>query len=216
MTLLHDPDLTVAPPGSPASTPEWWVGNARTFAGFLCSAFGFEPVAYSGPGDPGRSDRVSYLLRQGSMRFMVMARPPGLAHRRARPGVTATASATSPSGWTTSTRRPRTSQRGGTGLRPPDDDTGRARHHPPRCDRDLRRHRAHPPRPQPLRRAVRTALRAGDLPAPVGPGESSPTMWSATSSWAPSSAGCTSTSRSSASASSCTSTTTRSRPSTRR
>src|SRR5215475_8424431 len=49
---------------------EWWVGNARTFAGFLCSAFGFEPVAYAGP-ETGRSDRVSYLLRQGDVRFMV-------------------------------------------------------------------------------------------------------------------------------------------------
>ena len=25
---------------------EWWVGNARAFAGFLCSAYGFAPTAY--------------------------------------------------------------------------------------------------------------------------------------------------------------------------
>jgi 4-hydroxyphenylpyruvate dioxygenase len=43
---------------------EWWVGNARTFAGFLAAAFGFTPVAYAGP-ETGRRDRVSYLLRQG-------------------------------------------------------------------------------------------------------------------------------------------------------
>ncbi|MCU1351656.1 MAG: hppD [Acidimicrobiales bacterium] len=49
---------------------EWWVGNARTFAGFLCSAFGFSPVAYAGP-ETGRRDRVSYLLEQGGVRFMV-------------------------------------------------------------------------------------------------------------------------------------------------
>ena len=30
---------------------EWWVGNARTTAGFLMSAFGFRCTAYCGPGD---------------------------------------------------------------------------------------------------------------------------------------------------------------------
>ena len=49
---------------------EWWVGNARTFAGFLCSALGFSPVAYAGP-ETGRRDRVSYLVEQGGVRFMV-------------------------------------------------------------------------------------------------------------------------------------------------
>jgi 4-hydroxyphenylpyruvate dioxygenase len=49
---------------------EWWVGNARAFAGFLASAFGFEPVAHAGP-ETGRRDRVSYLLQQGDVRFLV-------------------------------------------------------------------------------------------------------------------------------------------------
>jgi 4-hydroxyphenylpyruvate dioxygenase len=49
---------------------EWWVGNARAFAGFLQSAFGFDVVAYAGP-ETGRRDRVSYLLQQGRVRFMV-------------------------------------------------------------------------------------------------------------------------------------------------
>ncbi len=49
---------------------EWWVGNARAFAAFLASAFGFEPVAHAGP-ETGRRDRVSYLLRQGDVRFLV-------------------------------------------------------------------------------------------------------------------------------------------------
>ena len=49
---------------------EWWVGNARTFAGFLAAAFGFDVVAYAGP-ETGRRDRVSYLLQQGRVRFMV-------------------------------------------------------------------------------------------------------------------------------------------------
>ncbi|NLV56072.1 MAG: 4-hydroxyphenylpyruvate dioxygenase [Acidimicrobiales bacterium] len=49
---------------------EWWVGNARTFAGFLAAAFGFEPVAYAGP-ETGRRDRVSYLVRQGDVSLLV-------------------------------------------------------------------------------------------------------------------------------------------------
>jgi 4-hydroxyphenylpyruvate dioxygenase len=49
---------------------EWWVGNARAFASFLTAAFGFDVVAYSGP-ETGRRDRVSYLLQQGRVRFMV-------------------------------------------------------------------------------------------------------------------------------------------------
>ncbi len=49
---------------------EWWVGNARAFTGFLAAAFGFDVVAYAGP-ETGRRDRVSYLLQQGRVRFMV-------------------------------------------------------------------------------------------------------------------------------------------------
>ncbi len=49
---------------------EWWVGNARAFTGFLSSAFGFDVIAYAGP-ETGRRDRVSYLLEQGRVRFMV-------------------------------------------------------------------------------------------------------------------------------------------------
>ena len=49
---------------------EWWVGNARQSAGFLAAAFGFEPVAYAGP-ETGRHDRVSHVLEQGGVRFVV-------------------------------------------------------------------------------------------------------------------------------------------------
>ena len=49
---------------------EWWVGNARAFSGFLAAAFGFDFVAYAGP-ETGRRDRVSYLLEQGEVRFVV-------------------------------------------------------------------------------------------------------------------------------------------------
>jgi 4-hydroxyphenylpyruvate dioxygenase len=65
-------------PGRPAAPPviggidhvEWWVGNARAFAGLLISSFGFEEVAYAGP-ETGRRDRVSHLLQQGRIRFIV-------------------------------------------------------------------------------------------------------------------------------------------------
>src|SRR4051812_5650247 len=49
---------------------EWWVGNARAFAGFLATAFGFEVVAYAGP-ETGRSDRISYVLVQDDIRWVV-------------------------------------------------------------------------------------------------------------------------------------------------
>src|SRR5256885_13519026 len=62
---------TVAPPRlGGIDHLEWWVGNARAFAGFLAAAFGFEPVAHAGP-ETGRRDRVSYLLQQGDVRFLV-------------------------------------------------------------------------------------------------------------------------------------------------
>ncbi|MGH9107600.1 MAG: 4-hydroxyphenylpyruvate dioxygenase [Acidimicrobiales bacterium] len=51
---------------------EWWVGNARAMTAWLCGGFGFEVAAYSGP-ETGREDRVSYLLRQGDIRFVVTA-----------------------------------------------------------------------------------------------------------------------------------------------
>ncbi|MCU1494087.1 MAG: 4-hydroxyphenylpyruvate dioxygenase [Acidimicrobiaceae bacterium] len=51
---------------------EWWVGDARAMAAWLCSGFGFEIVAHAGP-ETGRSDRVSYVLAQGDVRFVVTA-----------------------------------------------------------------------------------------------------------------------------------------------
>jgi 4-hydroxyphenylpyruvate dioxygenase len=49
---------------------EWWVGNARQAAHFLASAFGFEITGYAGP-ETGIRDRVSYVLEQGAIRFVV-------------------------------------------------------------------------------------------------------------------------------------------------
>jgi 4-hydroxyphenylpyruvate dioxygenase len=76
-TLHHDLATDPAPRPSPPELRgidhiEWWVGNARAFAGFLVGAFGFEPVAYAGP-ETGRADRVSHLLVQGRIRFLVTA-----------------------------------------------------------------------------------------------------------------------------------------------
>src|SRR5688572_18255985 len=65
---------------------EWWVGNARTFAGFLMSAFGFECTAYAGP-ETGVREKASYVLEQGDIRFVVSgaltADSPIAAHVRA-------------------------------------------------------------------------------------------------------------------------------------
>jgi len=49
---------------------EWWVGNAKQSAAYFCSAFGFDVVAYAGP-ETGVRDRVSYVLEQGDIRFVV-------------------------------------------------------------------------------------------------------------------------------------------------
>jgi 4-hydroxyphenylpyruvate dioxygenase len=75
MTTLDQPPVPdAAAPPPPVlggiDNLEWWVGNARAFTGFLQGAFGFDVVAYAGP-ETGRRDRVSYLLQQGRVRFMV-------------------------------------------------------------------------------------------------------------------------------------------------
>jgi 4-hydroxyphenylpyruvate dioxygenase len=49
---------------------EFWVGNARTTAGFLMSAFGFRCTGYAGP-ETGRREKASYVLEQGDIRFVV-------------------------------------------------------------------------------------------------------------------------------------------------
>ncbi len=69
--MAIDTEPTVAPPRlGGIDHLEWWVGNARSFAGFLASAYGFDIVAHAGP-ETGRRDRNSYLLGQGDIRFLV-------------------------------------------------------------------------------------------------------------------------------------------------
>src|SRR5579863_10092155 len=71
-TTLTHPAPTVAAQLLGWDHLEWWVGNARAVTAWLTSGFGFEVAAYSGP-ETGVSDRVSYLLRQGDVHFVVTA-----------------------------------------------------------------------------------------------------------------------------------------------
>ncbi len=78
MTLTSPTATTTTTPASPRSllqgwdAIELWVGNARAFAGFLSSAFGFRFTAYAGP-ETGWPDRASYVLEQGRIRLVVTA-----------------------------------------------------------------------------------------------------------------------------------------------
>ncbi len=49
---------------------EFYVGNARQAAHFYRTAFGMSLVAYAGP-ETGRRDRVSYVVQQGKVRFVL-------------------------------------------------------------------------------------------------------------------------------------------------
>ncbi|HZN14453.1 MAG TPA: 4-hydroxyphenylpyruvate dioxygenase [Acidimicrobiales bacterium] len=49
---------------------EFWVGNARAFTQFMTSGFGFRVTGYAGP-ETGVTDRTSYVLEQGDIRFVV-------------------------------------------------------------------------------------------------------------------------------------------------
>jgi len=49
---------------------EFYVGNARQAQYFYRAAFGMALVAYAGP-ETGRRDRVSYVLQQGKVRFVL-------------------------------------------------------------------------------------------------------------------------------------------------
>lgn len=81
--------MTQAPPSARLlgwDCLEFWVGNARSTAGFLMSAFGFSCLAYAGP-ETGVRDKASYVLGQGDIRFVVSgaltAGSPIAAHVRA-------------------------------------------------------------------------------------------------------------------------------------
>src|SRR5215471_8124312 len=69
-SVLADPRSTPAAHLHGWDCVELWVGNARTTAGFLMSAFGFECTAYAGP-ETGVREKASYVLEQGDVRFVV-------------------------------------------------------------------------------------------------------------------------------------------------
>ena len=49
---------------------EFYVGNAKQAAHFYMNAFGFQPLAYSGP-ETGVKDKASYAIRQNSLTFVL-------------------------------------------------------------------------------------------------------------------------------------------------
>lgn len=49
---------------------EFYVGNAKQVAHYYISAFGFQPLAYSGP-ETGNKERVSYAIRQHKLTFVL-------------------------------------------------------------------------------------------------------------------------------------------------
>jgi 4-hydroxyphenylpyruvate dioxygenase len=49
---------------------EFYVGNAKQAAHYYMSAFGFDQIGYAGP-ETGLRDRVSYLLEQNKLRFVL-------------------------------------------------------------------------------------------------------------------------------------------------
>jgi 4-hydroxyphenylpyruvate dioxygenase len=51
---------------------EFYVGNAKQASHYYMSAFGFDQIAYAGP-ETGVKDRVSYLLEQNKLRFVLTA-----------------------------------------------------------------------------------------------------------------------------------------------
>jgi 4-hydroxyphenylpyruvate dioxygenase len=64
-------------PTNPLSHIDWdyiefYVGNAKQAAHYYMSAFGFNQIAYAGP-ETGVKDRVSYLLEQNGLRFLLTA-----------------------------------------------------------------------------------------------------------------------------------------------
>ena len=63
--------------GNPLAQIDWdyvefYVGNAKQAAHYYMSAFGFEQIAYAGP-ETGVKNRVSYLLEQNKLRFLITA-----------------------------------------------------------------------------------------------------------------------------------------------
>jgi 4-hydroxyphenylpyruvate dioxygenase len=78
MPNSDDPAVKVTPPQGDVMPLqgydyiEFFVGNAKQSAHYYRTAFGFTPVAYAGP-ETGVRDRSSWVLDQGSIRFVFTA-----------------------------------------------------------------------------------------------------------------------------------------------
>ena len=128
---------------------EWWVGNARAFAGFLAVGLRLRPGRLRRPRDrPPRPRQLPARAGPGPLHGVRRARTP-TARSPPTSAPTATASATSASSSTTSPRptTPR-SPRGADLAARAGQGRGRPRRRPPRRHPRLRRHRAHVPRPR--------------------------------------------------------------------
>ena len=123
---------------------EFYVGNARQAAHFYRTAFGFRLAAYRGPETGSARPR---LLRPGAEQDPLRAHHAAAARASRSPSTsacTATASATSRSGWTTPKSAWReTTSRGARSVREPETAARRARRSAHRRHRDLRRHHPH-------------------------------------------------------------------------
>ena len=151
---------------------EWWVGNARHSAGVLRD----RPSASTSSPTPGprpvRRTRCSYLLAAGRHPLHGVerrstaspTRRPRAAPRRRRPRHRV------PRRRLPTPRTTRSRSRRGRRAHAAPTTRRRRRHASSRRDRDLRRHRAHAPRPRRLPRPVRAAVRADrHRSLPVGP-----------------------------------------------
>ena len=205
------PSPTTSSPADPATASppaahlrgwdciELWVGNARTTAGFLMSAFGFRCTGLRRPRDRrARQGQLRARAGRHPLRRVGRARR-RLADRRARAHATATACTTWP-GWST-TPTPRTTRpshaapaacasRGCERDEHGDLELGPGRH--------VRRHGAHVRRPQPLPRRLPRARLHDRRPAQpdrraAGRPDRASTTSSATSSRASSTTGSAST-----------------------
>ena len=140
---------------------ELWVGNAKQAAYFYEHALGFTRTAYAGP-ETGVRDRASYVLEQGSIRFVVtsaLREDHDIARHCSRHGDGVKDIALTVPDATEAYRQ--AVQRGARGTVEPHASRGRVRHDRALRDRHVRRHDPHVRQPRRLRGAVQARVRRG-------------------------------------------------------
>jgi len=70
MTMMTNAQTSAAPAIEALDHIEYYVGNAKMSAFFFVNGLGFDLVAYAGP-ETGVRDRTSYVVEQGSIRFVL-------------------------------------------------------------------------------------------------------------------------------------------------